>query len=125
MALFYAGLTGASEVSSRISFVDLDGDGFNDNFADDNDNAIPDRFESKTAPDSTETGSLLGDVFNIDVNLDELRTTTQKFKMRQFRTRSLVQRCRALGEEEAFGPVNDSGIGAVGGGGCAGGVCRP
>jgi len=127
MVLTLAGLTGASEALPKTPFVDLDGDGFSDNFADNNDNAIPDRFESKAAEKLAEMGSLLGNVFNTEISLDDLRTTSQKFKMREFRTRSLAQRCNGLGAENDFGPGNGIGLGAVSGsgGGCAGGVCGP
>ena len=127
MVLTLFAFSGGSEALPKTPFVDLDGDGFNDNFADNNDNSIPDRYESKPVEKLAEMGSLLGNVFNTDVNLDELHTTSQKYKMREFRTRSLAQRCNGLGADIEFGPGNGIGLGAVsgGGGGCAGGVCGP
>lgn len=124
--LVFAGPAITTEALPETPFVDLDGDGFDDNFADNNNNGIPDRYESKPAEKLAEMGSLLGNVFNTEVNLDDLRTTSEKFDMREFRTRSLVQRCNGLGADNDFGPGNDIGLGAVSGaGGCAGGVCGP
>ena len=127
VALALNGLSGASEALPNTPYIDLDGDGFNDNFADNDDNSIPDRYESKASEKLAEMGSLLGNVFNAEISLDNLRTTSQKFNMREFRTRSLVQRCNGLGAENDFGPGNGIGLGAVSGsgGGCAGGVCGP
>jgi hypothetical protein len=126
LALAVSAAAASEEALPRTPFVDLDGDGFNDNIADNNDNGIPDRFESKPAEALAEMGSLLGNVFNTGVNLDDLRTTAEKFTMRKFETRSLVQRCQGLGSEDDFGPGNGIGLGAIsGGGGCAGGVCGP
>ena len=110
----------------ETAYVDLDGDGFNDNIADNDDNGIPDRFESEPTKELAEMGSILGNVFNTEVNLDELYSASEKFNMRKFKTRSLTQRCNGLGASDDFGPGNGIGLGAVsGGGGCAGGVCSP
>jgi hypothetical protein len=114
-----------AEALPETPYVDLDGDGFDDNIADNNENGIPDRFESKPAEALAEMSGLLGNVFNTDVNLDDLRTKSEKFKMRKFKTRALKQRCQGLGAEDDFGSGGGLNLGSAGGGGCAGGVCRP
>ncbi len=126
--LLFAFLVGSvtGEALPEMVYVDLDGDGFNDNIADNDDNGIPDRFESEPAEELAEMGSILGNVFNTEVNLTDLYSTSEKFNMRKFKTRSLAQRCNGLGASDDFGPGNGIGLGAVsGGGGCAGGVCGP
>lgn len=120
------GVSSATEALPKTPFVDLDGDGFNDNIADNDENGIPDRYESKPVEALAEMSGLLGNVFNAEVNLDELYTKSEKFNMRKFKTRALEQRCQGLGDRDDFGPGNGIGLGAVaGGGGCAGGVCGP
>lgn len=119
-------ITSYGETPPKIPCVDLDGDGFNNKIADNDDNGIPDRFESKSAQALSEMGSILGNVFDAEISLDNLRSTIEKFDMRKFRTRGLSQRCRGFGMKDDFGPGHGIGLGALGrGGGCAGGVCAP
>jgi hypothetical protein len=119
----------ATEQVEKPVFVDYDGDGFNDLFADDNSDAIPDRYQSKAVENLGEVESALGDVFNAEISisgLEELRPNSEEFDLRSFRIRALSQRCCAYGSDSDFGPGNDIGLGAgSGGGGCAGGRCTP
>lgn len=124
--LTFAGVSAYADESEKTKFIDLDGDGFNDNIADNDDNGIPDRYESEATEALAEMGSFLGDVFNTEVNLDHLLTKSERFNTRSFRTRGLAQRCDGFGAKDEFGPGNEIGLGALsGGGGCAGGVCGP
>jgi hypothetical protein len=114
----------------KAAFVDLDGDGFNDNLADNNSDGIPDRYEwGKTDTQLPAVGSALGDVFNSDISaagLEDLRSNEEKFGQRKFWTQSLSQRCNGFGAEQDFGPGNGIGCGSLGGhGGCSGGACAP
>jgi hypothetical protein len=126
LAITAFGVSSATDTLPKTKYVDLDGDGFNDNIADNDENGIPDRYESESVEALAEMGSILGNVFNSEVNLDDLYTKSEKFNMRKFKTRALEQRCQGLGTKDDFGPGNGIGLGAVaGGGGCAGGVCGP
>jgi len=111
------------------AFVDQDGDGFNDNISDSDNNGIPDRYESDIPEMFGEVKSSLGDVFNTEISMsdvDEFLSKSEKFDIRQFKARGLLQRCNGFGASDGFGPGNDIGLGAVSGsGGCAGGVCSP
>ncbi len=119
-----------SEEPKKAAFVDLDGDGFNDNLADNNGDGIPDRYErDKSDASLPKMNSALGDVFNSDAavaGLEDLQSNQDRFGQRKFRTQSLSQRCHGFGAEQDFGPGNGIGCGALGGhGGCSGGACAP
>lgn len=118
------------EKPKKAAFVDLDGDGFNDNLADNNSDGIPDRYErGKSDAMLPKVGSVLGDVFNGDkslAGLEDFRSNEERFGQRKFRTQSLSQRCHGFGAEQDFGPGNGIGCGSLGGhGGCSGGACAP
>lgn len=122
--------TANTESAKKAAFVDLDGDGFNDNLADNNSDGIPDRYEfGKSDAALPAVGSALGDVFNSNVSmagLEDIRSNEEKFGQRKFRTQSLSQRCHGFGGEQDFGPGNGIGCGSLGGhGGCSGGACAP
>ena len=117
-----------AEDNTKPAFVDLDGDGIDDNETDNDGNSIPDCFEGKTNTDSENSEtvrSILGNVFNSDLTLtssEDLRTNADKFGSLAFKTRGLPQRCLGFGTEDEFG--SGSGIGlSSGSSGCAGGVC--
>ncbi len=119
-----------TEEPKKAAYVDLDGDGFNDNLADNNSNGIPDRYErGKSDAVLPKMGSVLGDVFNSEkslAGLEDLRSNEDRFGQRKFRTQALSQRCHGFGAEQDFGPGNGIGCGSLGGhGGCAGGACAP
>lgn len=122
--------TANTEGAKKAAFVDLDGDGFNDNLADNNSDGIPDRYEwGKSDATPPAVGSALGDVFNSNVSMagiEDIRSNEEKFGQRKFRTQSLSQRCHGFGGEQDFGPGNGIGCGSLGGhGGCSGGACAP
>jgi hypothetical protein len=129
--LFPPALSAAdTEKPKKAAFVDLDGDGFNDNLADNNSDGIPDRYErGKSDLMLPKVGSVLGDVFNSEISMvgmEDLRSNEERFSLRKFRTQSLSQRCHGFGAEQDFGPGNGIGCGSLGGhGGCSGGACAP
>ena len=114
---------GKTATSGTDSFIDLDGDGFNDNETDGNGNNIPDRFEPQKESDQPAVRSLLGNVFNsekVSTNLDDLLSNSDKFGSRMFGARALPQRCHGFSLGDEFGTA--SGIGGASGG-CVGGAC--
>ncbi len=122
--------TANMEEPQKTAFVDLDGDGFNDNLADNNGDGIPDRYEwGKSDVSLPRVGSVLGDVFSSEISMagmEDLRSNEERFGQRKFRTQSLSQRCHGFGAEQDFGPGNGIGCGSLGGhGGCSGGACAP
>lgn len=111
-----------SAVSSNQPYVDLDGDGINDNIDDIDNNNIPDSFQSKIKLGS---GSSLGQ-FKGFSSTQELEQSayknlnfSQSFSLNKFSARSL-DKCR-YDSESGFGIK--VGFGSSGGGACAGGVC--
>lgn len=114
---------GKPAASGTNSFVDLDGDGFNDSETDGNGNNIPDRFEPQKKSNEPAVRSLLGNVFNsekVSTNLDDLLSNADKFGSRMFGARALPQRCHGFSLGDEFGAA--SGIGGASGG-CVGGAC--
>jgi hypothetical protein len=116
----------AEEKTVQTEFVDLDGDGIDDNETDNDGNNIPDCFEGKDVNfEPVEVRSILGNVFNSEKSLKDpvdLRTNTDKFGSLAFKARGLPQRCCGFGTEDEFGSESGLGI-SSGGGACAGGVC--
>jgi hypothetical protein len=125
--LFPASLAVADRQATEKTegYIDLDGDGINDNDPDNNGNSIPDQFESEDVDPEGAVRSILGNVFNSDVAFKDeidLRTNSDKFGSLIFRTRGLPQRCRALATENEFDSGSETGI-TSGAAGCVGGVC--
>lgn len=116
----------AEEMTAQTDFVDLDGDGIDDNETDNDGNSIPDCFEGKDGDfEPVEVRSILGNVFNSEKSLKDpvdLRTNTDKFGSLAFKARGLPQRCCGFGTQDEFGSESGLGI-SSGSGGCAGGVC--
>lgn len=113
--------TPTADFSTANIFIDIDGDGFNDNNRDDDKNGIPDRFEPGEVIKEKKVKSVLGDVFNAHATEipDDLLSKSGNFGTRKFETRGLWQCHRGLSSEQ-FGPGNGIGLGAAA---CAGGVC--
>ena len=118
--------TGYGDETEKDNFVDLDGDGINDNESDNDGNRIPDKFEGKDIEFETgEVRSILGNVFNSDKSMKadvDLRTNTDRFGSLAFKARGLPQRCQCFGTEDEFGSESGPGV-ASGTSGCVGGVC--
>ena len=110
-----------SVFSGGSKFVDLDGDGFNDNIIDTDNNGIPDEFQSKvkeiksTGAFSFSPSSLLGADNSSPVSL----TVSEQFSLLKFNCR-IITSCRSNFEADFSSGLNVSSSGASG---CAGGVC--
>jgi hypothetical protein len=110
-------------------FVDLDGDGLNDNVRDLDHDGLPD-FRKETAPEPplmTLRGTT--NIFkaiepsNSDSDMSLFLSNSERFGYLKFCTRALSQNRGGFAAGEDFGP--GSGIGqSTSSGGCAGGVCR-
>ncbi|HDS01034.1 MAG TPA: hypothetical protein ENO22_13615 [candidate division Zixibacteria bacterium] len=113
---------------SEELFVDLDGDGFNDNTPDEDNNSIPDSAEDDKYSDRNKTANALASTEFKPIeglgefDLSSLLSNSELFGQLKFLTRA--QSCCRGGFEAGsdFGPGNGIGLGAVSG--CAGGVCH-
>lgn len=104
------------------SFVDFDGDGFNDNITDIDNNGIPDEFQSHVKEvASTGQFSFSPDaLFGGDNQTSGLKlSVSQEFSLHRFKARQLA-RCRCDFESGFNTGLN---VNASSGGGCVGGVC--
>ena len=108
--------------NSNLRFIDLDGDGINDNIPDIDNNNIPDDFQNNLSlnlPENTKQFSgfsgLTDDTKTVKVNL----TSSERFSLRKYTSRGITtSRCDFDAE---FG--TRLGISSSGGGSCAGGIC--
>jgi hypothetical protein len=111
---------------SKPAFVDLDGDGFNDNASDADNNSIPDEAESNHDTEVEPENAFLAfkPIESIgDFDLSSLLDNSEKFGKLKALT-SAISCCRGgLEPGESFGPGNGIGSGAVAGG-CPGGICH-
>jgi len=117
----------AGENKAR-SYVDMDGDGFNDNAQDEDGDGIPDSADPDFIPVEAEENSMVG-LINFGESLkkaglaEDYSTNLQNFGKLNFCTRALSKNRCGFDAGDDFG---SEGIGIGGGssGGCAGGVCR-
>jgi len=127
LAIFLStGVTAEDESHRRLCFDDFDGDGINDNAADEDGDGIPDNADPDFLPEDAEQSGLI----NFQASLkpaatdDALLTNYDKYGRREFCTRALSENRCGFTSDEGFGGSIGIGLGAAGGGGCAGGVCR-
>ena len=118
-----AGFAAEDKKADEAYFVDLDGDGFNDNAPDKNNDGIPDMAGPAYLNDGKADFEVEEGVINFGASLpvaDELLTNSTKFNRHRFGARDLqLNRC-GYDYDETFGPG-----GGIGGSGCEGGVCGP
>ena len=113
--------------TAKSQYVDLDGDGLNDNIADQNHDGIPDfEVNAPLQPRLTMRGATT-DIFS-HMKTVEVRNTlslshSNRFRQLEFCTRSLAQCRGGFSSGDEFGPGNGMGQGTMSGN-CAGGVCR-
>lgn len=120
----------AEDAPATTVFVDLDGDGFDDNCADEDNDGIPNEADSDFEPMAADHCQDLGEniidfgatIKAIGLSAD-LTTNSQRLGIRQFRTRNLIMNRCGFDSNCGFGSGNEIGIGVSSGGGCAGGVC--
>jgi hypothetical protein len=113
--------------SASTLFVDRDGDGIDDMYADENDNSIPDTYESSEEEKPAEPASALGDVFNVGefaaFAAEDVLSAYSVFCKRQFRARDLDRHRGGFNAGESFGPGNGIGLGLLTSG-CVGPGCQ-
>lgn len=108
-------------MAAPLPFVDMDGDGFDDNEPDGNADGIPDILAPDYVP-SLDDNALAGVFATMDVvNTPTIaleQSNSEKFGTRKFQ-------CRMLDANRSeFDAGFGSGLGvSAGGGGCAGGIC--
>lgn len=115
--------------SAAESFIDLDGDGFNDNAEDQDLDGIPNDVDPDYVKPEPQHASEFEDYFALDdvpgapkIDLSILNNA-QRFCRLQMSVRSLAQCRGAFESANEFGVGDGIGSGAVGGGVCQGGVC--
>ena len=116
----------AGEADDTTKFVDLDGDGIDDNAADNDNNGIPDQAEPEKEEEAAQYASTSPvSAFQVPstVDLSQFLSNSEKFGEKMFSTRA--QSCFRGGFDagDGFGAGNGIGSGAVSGG-CPGGVCH-
>jgi hypothetical protein len=121
------GSPNAGSVAAR--FVDLDGDGINDNLTDSNNDGIPDEFSggrSGETPFLAAGGTQIAGMFDaVEVKSADLLaglSRQERFKLRQSTVRDLGTFRGGFYAGEDFGPGNGIAAGASGKV-CVGGIC--
>ncbi len=109
-------------------FIDLDGDGFDDNMQDIDNDGIPDITDNVTfqEPEKTVTSIGTGIFSKIEaapVNLSLYTVNSQRFASLKCCTLSLMQNRGGFGATDDFGPATGMNQGS-GGGNCSGGICH-
>ncbi|MFH1373713.1 MAG: hypothetical protein ABII79_07960 [bacterium] len=112
--------------AANAGFVDLDGDGLNDNLPDLNYDGIPDFDKADQPAESFVSQSTISDFLNsMDSavpRLDLVLSNSDGFRGLMFQVRGLSQCRGGFGDDENFGPGYGIGQGAMKGG-CVGGAC--
>jgi len=108
-------------------YIDLDGDGIDDNAPDSNGDGIPDFSAPSKESSRTPVKSALGDIFNSPEmtktdKLAELRSCCERFSEVKFKVRAMALHRIGLNGTDPFG--SGIGIGSAASGACAGGVCH-
>lgn len=122
LTLFLIGALAMSPVSANLPFVDLDGDGFDDNAPDGDGNGIPDELEAGyvATPDEGPATGIFADLQSESAPALILpETNKEAFGRVSFCVRFICE------ERSVFDSDFGSGLSvSVSAGGCAGGVCR-
>lgn len=129
-----AGSVDATCSGSR--FVDLDGDGIDDNARDMDDDGIPDTFGAATTEVPSESADMFASSISIDWNaagfgageaeVETKEPNSGKFSAIRFSARDLGACRGGLKASDGFGVGEGGGVNTGGGGMvCEGGVCRP
>ena len=112
-------------------FVDIDGDGFDDNTSDANNDGIPEFSNTASLTEAREenpsTASKdLADFSFGSILADDGLSFSAQFKGLQFAARSLSRNRCSLDSDAGFGPGSGTRVGSTTGGMvCVGGVCQP
>ena len=118
----------AEQHDDKAVFVDLDGDGFNDNIADNDTDGLFDDYLTGQNDKMSEIGEanegFISFDFNSQSDLANGFTKAEKFGLLKFSARGLIQ-CRGeSGAQLNSSPGNGIGFGVVNSGACAGGICQ-
>jgi len=125
IAIVFLGVPAAGEdTSSKPAFVDLDGDGFNDQAPDLNNDGIPDQIVSKAQNETPKLSGLLGNILDEFFDGSSLLSKRERFDKLKFAARGISLHRGGFNCDEGFGPGNGIGLGAMSNS-CPGGVCRP
>ena len=122
------------ENKKKSTYLDLDGDGINDNASDFNNDGIPDSFGEDDSDGEIDTTIMTSSLTSFDdfgggfdpepsVEIDFGEQNSVKFSALTASVIPLTQRRGGLNSGEGFGPQNMAG--SSGGVVCEGGVCRP
>ncbi len=114
--------------TTEATYIDLDGDGINDNAPDSDGDGIIDVAESGFRPGQFDTepanmGIVSFETSSVGISADP-SLNSGKFSSLNKNCRLLSSNRGGFGIGDQFGPGNGIGIGAVSSGGCAGGVCH-
>lgn len=117
----------SEKASDKPCFVDLDGDGFDDNTVSQSNTGLAKMAVADTA--KAEPKSNLNGFFALSADLkpkiDLYLHKSDAFTRLKSTTTPLAKHRGGFGGNGGFGPDNTVGSGSVGGGACAGGCCRP
>ena len=114
--------------TTEETYIDLDGDGINDNAPDSDGDGIIDVAESGFRQSQFDTepanmGMVSFESSSVGISADP-SPNSGKFSSLNKNCRLLSSSRGGFGTGDQFGPGNGIGIGAVSSGGCAGGVCH-
>ena len=138
VTLFASDDKSSSDVSksSVARFVDLDGDGIDDNARDMDDDGIPDTFGAAASEVPSENEDMFASSISVDWNaagfgagqaeVEKKEPNSGKFSAIRFSARDLGACRGGLKAGDGLGIGESGGVNAGGGGMvCEGGVCRP
>lgn len=117
------------EKTEKTVFVDLDGDGFNDNAPDENGDGIPDEMKSGKNKEKDQEAGSSGQISAFtplqdlgEYTIDEYLPNSERFGRLEFTTRAQSSFRGGFDIDKSFGPGTGIGGGAMSG--CPGGVCH-
>ncbi len=109
-------------------YIDLDGDGFDDNIDDQDGDGIPDKTSKQATPDilsKSAATEMFASVQLLGTRLPVFLHNSGTFNHLRRQLTDLAQYRGGFSLGAEFGPGSDIGSGAVLGGACAGGACIP
>ncbi|TFH65288.1 MAG: hypothetical protein E4G91_03025 [Candidatus Zixiibacteriota bacterium] len=118
----------ATEKAEKVAFIDLDGDGFDDNATPEDQNSTINKPKTDAAGKLSDTTSASTGFFDFGSTLTPksqlFLNNSSAFASAKQRVVSGLQHRGGFGSGSDFGAGNDVGSGAVIGGVCVGGVCH-
>ena len=115
-----------AEKSTAKCYIDLDGDGFDDNAVDNNNDGIPDLSDNQDNFNIRGMQESDSKMVDFDFGTSEIELSYSKiYSLNCAPTCGMTKTRGGFGMADEFGPGNGIGLGALSSGGCSGGVCRP